>query len=229
LYAELVLKQMSTNVDEDIIKSTRRNVSSPASMNNLVDFPAIYPSNDKSQPDHDVSVTELQVVVDNGRQAPEDNQVTSSSNLSPQEIKEMNKKFRNKVWSLVFKHKLWFIVGLFGAAVFGAVFPLWGLTLAKAQRMFYFRESSRIRLYAANLAYIYISLGFVSIVSSTCEFWGVAQVAERMSAQLRSDLYEAFMRKDIAYFDDEEHDTGTLTTRLADDSRIGKFVCEADY
>lgn len=211
---------MSTSVDEDIIKASRRNISSAASLSNIVDFPSIYPNNDKLQADDDVKITEVEVVREtyNG---PEDNQV--STIVDPNEEKLRNHQNRRKVWALAFKNKLWLAVGLFGSAVFGAVFPVWGLALAKTQTMFYFTDSHRIRMYAANLAYIFLSMGFVSAVSSTLEFWGIAQVGERMSAQLRSDLYEAFMRKDIAYFDDEDHDTGTLTTRLADDSRIGKF------
>lgn len=211
---------MSTNVDEDIIKASRRNVSSTTSMSNIVDFPTIYPNNDKLQADKGIEVADKQVEYEKyDRQ--EDQQISTA--LDPNEEKIKNRLYRNKVWALAFKNKLWLAIGLFGSAVFGAVFPVWGLALAKTQTMFYFTDSNRIRLYAANLAYIFLSLGFVSTVSCTLEFWGIAQVGERMSAQLRSDLYEAFMRKDIAYFDDEANDTGTLTTRLADDSRIGKF------
>ena len=38
--------------------------------------------------------------------------------------------------------------------------------------------------------------------------------------RLRSDMFEAIMRREIGYFDREENAVGILTTRLSDDSRI---------
>ena len=37
--------------------------------------------------------------------------------------------------------------------------------------------------------------------------------------ELRSDMFESLMRREIAFFDDENHAVGTLTTQLADDAR----------
>jgi ABC-type multidrug transport system fused ATPase/permease subunit len=38
-------------------------------------------------------------------------------------------------------------------------------------------------------------------------------------SELRSDMFESLMRREIAFFDDENHAVGTLTTQLADDAR----------
>lgn len=38
--------------------------------------------------------------------------------------------------------------------------------------------------------------------------------------QLRSDMFEAIIRREIGYFDKEENSTGELTARLANDSRL---------
>eukprot|EP01034_Spumella_vulgaris_P039260 gene39260-48499_t len=67
---------------------------------------------------------------------------------------------------------------------------------------------------------MYILLAGVCLASATCQYWGVAQVSERVSINLRSQMFEALMRRDIAFFDKEENSIGTLTTRLSDDSRI---------
>lgn len=37
---------------------------------------------------------------------------------------------------------------------------------------------------------------------------------------LRSDAFEAIVRREIGFFDQEENAVGTLTTRLSDDSRL---------
>ena len=70
--------------------------------------------------------------------------------------------------------------GLFGAAVFGAIFPCWGLMLAKTQAMFYYTDPNTIRDNANTLACYYILLGVLAIFSATLQFWGTAQVAEHI-------------------------------------------------
>ena len=77
-----------------------------------------------------------------------------------------------------------------------------------------------------SIYYIIIAIG--AFFSSTLQFWGIAQVGERISSKLRSDMFEAIMRREIAFFDQEENSIGTLTTRLSDDSRtVNKAFGEA--
>lgn len=40
-----------------------------------------------------------------------------------------------------------------------------------------------------------------------------------MSCKIRSDLFEALMRREIAFYDQEVNNTGTLSTKLADECR----------
>jgi ATP-binding cassette subfamily B (MDR/TAP) protein 1 len=129
-----------------------------------------------------------------------------------------------KMWGLMLKHPYWMLTGIAGACIFGAIFPLWGMLLAQTQNMFYYTNPDRIRRRALELAFVYVALAITSIVSSTLQYWGVAQVGERVSMRLRSDMFESLMRREISYFDKEENAIGTLTTKLSDDSRI---VCKA--
>ena len=50
--------------------------------------------------------------------------------LSKEESKELNRK----MWKLITEQWFWSSVGIFGSAAFGAIFPVWGLLLAKTQR-----------------------------------------------------------------------------------------------
>ena len=63
-------------------------------------------------------------------------------------------------------------------------------------------------------------MAIAAFVFSGLQFWGIAQVGERVSMRLRSDYFEAIMRREIGYFDLEENAVGVITSRLADDSRI---------
>ena len=132
---------------------------------------------------------------------------------------EEQKKIWAKVNALILMHPLWLTAALFGACVFGSMFPCWGLLLAKTQNMFYYTDTTRMRRVAAEMALWYILLATCALFSSTLQYWGCAQVSERMSMKLRSGYFEAMVRREVSYFDEEENATGSLTTRLAEDSR----------
>lgn len=45
-------------------------------------------------------------------------------------------------------------------------------------------------------------------------------MGEKISNKLRSALFEAYLRRNIAFFDDEKNSVGSLTTRLAEDTAM---------
>jgi ATP-binding cassette subfamily B (MDR/TAP) protein 1 len=144
----------------------------------------------------------------------------ATADAAPALSKEESQRISSRIWGLIRQHSGWLFVACLGAAVFGGVFPSWGLMLAYSQNMFFLADPDEIREKARLYALLYVMLGGVSLISATCQFWGVAQVAERVSINLRSQMFEAIMRREIAFFDQEENSIGALTTRLSDDSRI---------
>ena len=149
------------------------------------------------------------------------NSIQEMEPLKPGELsKEESKVAYSRIWRLIREHSGWLFVGCLGAAVFGGIFPSWGLMLAYSQNMFFLPDPDDIRERAELYACLYIMLGGVSLFSATGQFYGIAQVAERVSLKLRSGMFEALMRREIGFFDLEENSIGTLTTRLSDDSRV---------
>ena len=53
----------------------------------------------------------------------------------------------------------------------------WGLMMAKSQEMFYFPNPDDIRARSSLLALIYLGMAVGALLSSTCQFWGIAQVS----------------------------------------------------
>jgi ATP-binding cassette subfamily B (MDR/TAP) protein 1 len=134
--------------------------------------------------------------------------------------KERSANVTSRIWGMILEHAGWLLVACIGAICYGGVMPALGYMLAYAQSMFFLTDTDELMRRAILFSEIYIMLAGVSIVAATCQFWGVAQVAERVSISLRSQMFEALMRRDISFFDKEENSIGTLTTRLSDDSRI---------
>merc|ERR1711871_1065365 len=135
--------------------------------------------------------------------------------VSKEEASYLTKNIR----AMLSKHPIYITLAFLGSAVFGAMFPCWGLLLARTQDMFYEPDTDVLREEASQLSLWYILLAAVALIFCTLQFWGSAEVCERVSMRLRSDFFEAILRREIAYFDEEENSTGALVTRLADDSR----------
>ena len=130
-------------------------------------------------------------------------QKVNAKDATPAEVeipKEEASKLNRKIWALVLQYKAWLLVALSGAIIFGSIFPLWGLILAKTQTLFYYTDTARIRSSATNVAIYFILLGTFSgnfnlglsllvgvacLVGGILQYGGVAQVGERVSMQLR--------------------------------------------
>jgi len=147
---------------------------------------------------------------------PTKGEVVVAVELSKQEASQVSKK----IWALMREHPLWLCTGCVGAAVFGAIFPVWGLLLSRTQDMFYLNDQDEMVRRASTISIYYVLMAIGAFFSATLQFTGIAEVGERISCKLRSELFEAIMRREVAYFDQETNNIGTLTTRLSDDSRI---------
>eukprot|EP01036_Dinobryon_divergens_P051109 gene51109-68420_t len=65
------------------------------------------------------------------------------------------KRVNRKVWGMIFRQPIWVFFGVLGSITFGAVFPVWGLVLAKVQAMFY-SSSDHVRSQAAVLSSYFV-------------------------------------------------------------------------
>lgn len=127
---------------------------------------------------------------------------------------------QSRLWVLIRAHWVWLVIGILGAAVFGGIFPIWGYLLASAFDIFYRVNPDAIESGGARVAIYFLLLGIGCVIGNIAQFGGIGQVGERVSATLRSDLFESFMHRRMAFYDDPSHSSGTLTTQLAEDSRI---------
>ena len=86
--------------------------------------------------------------------------------------------------------------------------------------MFYLEDTNKMRDQGAEMALIYIVLAVVSLVGNIMQYYGIAQVGERVMYKLRSEMFVSVIRREIAYFDHEDNSVGAITTRLSEDARL---------
>ena len=126
----------------------------------------------------------------------------------------------SRLWNLVRPELKYTVMGTFGAAVNGSVFPIWGLLLTKIVVMF-FRTDLNVddfRSEGSKWSIAFALLGVAFAVSIAMQYYGFAVVTEKMTKRLRHQTFYAMIRQEIAWFDEKDHSSGALTTRLATDT-----------
>lgn len=112
--------------------------------------------------------------------------------------------------------------GCFGAAIAGAVFPVFAFTNAKCMGILMGPKDQITAgpLQGTNL------YGLLFLFCAGFEAFGFSSfiiafetAGERFTERLRSRLLAAYLKQDISFYDDDVHRVGSLTAKLASDSR----------
>ncbi|KAK3779561.1 hypothetical protein RRG08_045306 [Elysia crispata] len=107
------------------------------------------------------------------------------------------------------------VVGCAGALCNGAVQTAAMLIVAESLKAFAADTPSQQKHEFAKLTYYSIALGVVAAVAFVLQEYMFGLSGEALTKNVRSILFQAMVRQDIAWFDDAENETGKLTARLS--------------
>mmetsp|Transcript_18040 Transcript_18040/g.24763 ORF Transcript_18040/g.24763 Transcript_18040/m.24763 type:complete len:1356 (+) Transcript_18040:119-4186(+) len=142
--------------------------------------------------------------------------------------KEKDKEVLERIWNMIYEHFTWFLLAVLGSVMLGAMFPLWGYILGKSLGVLFLASPSELRINAAKQAGYFLGLAVDAGVGAVLQKYAIAQVGERIVMKLRSDQFQAVVRREIGFFDRKENVVGKLTSRLANDARsVTKATGEA--
>ena len=125
-------------------------------------------------------------------------------------------------------------LGAFGGALAGCAFPISGLLIAMLITMM-IDPTSVMRpgpMAGTNLyAFLFLIVAIAALVGISAQIGAFEAAGERYTKRLRGRLFRAFMRQEIAYYDDEANNAAALTSMLALDAKnvneiISKIVGE---
>ncbi|KAI9478125.1 MAG: P-loop containing nucleoside triphosphate hydrolase protein [Benjaminiella poitrasii] len=113
-------------------------------------------------------------------------------------------------------------MGLFGSALAGCIFPLYAYSFSHVIS-FLSLPNQNIQpspLGGTNLyAFIFAIIGIVAFIGNGLQFMAFEVCGQKYSKRLRGQVFAAYLKQEVAFFDQEENNTGSLTTKLAVDSR----------
>ncbi|WOH11980.1 hypothetical protein DCAR_0831476 [Daucus carota subsp. sativus] len=109
------------------------------------------------------------------------------------------------------------ILGSVAACINGVVFPLFGLLISKAIKIF-FEPHAKLRKDSRFWALMYVGLGCVTIVVIPVQnyFFGVA--GGKLIQRIRSLSFQKIVHQEISWFDDPANSSGAVGARLSTDA-----------
>ncbi|KAL8103554.1 hypothetical protein AgCh_027943 [Apium graveolens] len=109
------------------------------------------------------------------------------------------------------------ILGTVAACINGVIFPLFGLLISKAIKIF-FEPPSKLRSDSRFWALMYVGLGCVTIVVIPVQnyFFGVA--GGKLIQRIRSLSFQKIVHQEISWFDNPANSSGAIGARLSTDA-----------
>ncbi|GAA0164753.1 ATP-binding cassette [Lithospermum erythrorhizon] len=143
-------------------------------------------------------------------------------------LRQSSKKVSLSRLAILNKPELPFLLlGSVAACVNGVIFPIFGLLLSKAIRIFY-EPFSELKKDSRFWALMYVALGVVSLCVIPVQngLFGIA--GGRLIRRIRSLSFEKVVNQDISWFDDPANSSGAVGARLSTDaSTVRSLVGDA--
>ncbi|KAI7879421.1 P-loop containing nucleoside triphosphate hydrolase protein [Lichtheimia hyalospora FSU 10163] len=120
-------------------------------------------------------------------------------------------------WPLMF-------LGCLGAAVAGSIFPtfayLFSQVIVILINPFRRNEIDQGPVQGTNFyAFFFVVMAVIAFIAFSTQIISFEVAGERYTERLRTSMFQAYMRQEVGYFDQEENNVGALTTKIAVDAK----------
>uniref|UniRef100_A0A8C2J2N3 ATP-binding cassette, sub-family B (MDR/TAP), member 5 n=1 Tax=Cyprinus carpio TaxID=7962 RepID=A0A8C2J2N3_CYPCA len=116
------------------------------------------------------------------------------------------------------------LVGTLASLVGGAVYPCVAILFAKIVGVFAEVDPEVKRQKTMIFSLFFLLTGAVAFITYFFQGFMFGKSGELLTMRLRSQAFNAMMRQEIAWFDDDNNAVGVLTTKLATDASLVKGV-----
>jgi ATP-binding cassette subfamily B (MDR/TAP) protein 1 len=144
-----------------------------------------------------------------------------ASSVAPEEREKMDEKrlsyyyLAKRMLRINHEQKYTYIAGVLGAIASGCVYPALAILFGESIAAFSL-PMDQIRSASYKNGLWYFISAILSAIAIVIQNGSLSSTAETLTAKLRSITFRAILRQDIAFFDEEEHATGSLTSNLSD-------------
>lgn len=119
------------------------------------------------------------------------------------------------------KEWLFILLGIIGAAMAGASWPLSALVFSKVTNLLGDPKSKNdISFWAL----MYVAVGAGALVGNSLQLGMLAVSGARLTRKMRGAAFRALLRQEMGFFDQKDNSTGALATRLATEATLVKGI-----
>jgi ABC-type multidrug transport system fused ATPase/permease subunit len=107
------------------------------------------------------------------------------------------------------------MVGIIMSAINGLLLPAFGVILGEFLYVFS-KPLEQLKSESNTWALVYVGLMFGNFIINLFQFGCFGIAGERLTRRIRETSFQAMLRQEIAWYDDERHGTGALTSMLSE-------------
>ncbi|XP_050230996.1 ABC transporter B family member 9 [Mercurialis annua] len=115
------------------------------------------------------------------------------------------------------------LLGTIAAAIHGAVFPIFGLLLSTAIKIFY-EPPAKLKKDSEFWALIYVVIGLVNFLVLPLQNYLFGIAGGRLIERIRSMTFAKVVHQDISWFDDPANSSGAVGARLSTDASTVRSI-----
>ncbi|KAK7382939.1 hypothetical protein VNO78_28603 [Psophocarpus tetragonolobus] len=112
------------------------------------------------------------------------------------------------------------ILGSVGAILAGMEAPLFALGITHILTAFYSPQGSKMKQEIDRIAFIFLGVAVITIPIYLLLHYFYTLMGERLTARVRLLMFSAILNNEVAWFDMDENNTGSLTAMLAADATL---------
>lgn len=116
------------------------------------------------------------------------------------------------------------LVGSLSAIVFGAVQPVYALTIGGVIAAFFAPTHEEMRARIRSYSLIFCSLSLVSFTMNLFQHYNFAYMGERLTKRIRLRMLQKILTFETAWFDEEQNSSGALCSRLSNEASMVKSL-----
>lgn len=116
------------------------------------------------------------------------------------------------------------MIGSLSAIAFGAVQPVYALTIGGMISAFFLPSHAEIRARVETYSLIFSSLTLISIILNLIQHYNFAYMGAHLTKRIRLSMLNKILTFEAAWFDEEQNSSGVLCSRLSNEASIVKSL-----
>uniref|UniRef100_A0A0C9RIA8 TSA: Wollemia nobilis Ref_Wollemi_Transcript_18635_3947 transcribed RNA sequence n=1 Tax=Wollemia nobilis TaxID=56998 RepID=A0A0C9RIA8_9CONI len=129
-----------------------------------------------------------------------------------------------RLFKLALPDRMCGVLGASGAIFAGAQTPFFALGVSQALVAMYDPDYGFTKHEIRRITLLFCSAAVVTLVAHVVEHLNFGMMGERLTMRVREMMFSAILRNEVGWFDDNDNNSGVVSSRLASDATMVKIL-----